>query len=164
MIVNINKDESEKLQKLLSQEDTKAGRKLIRRLQNAAKTIKPRSAKRKGLDWQKNVCRIISNITGIKYDQADDSCEIHSRESGLSGADIILRGKAKAMFPYSVECKNAKTISLPEWIRQAESNCDGLDNWLLAVKSSSLGGRKIIVMSMASFEQIMTAIIDLKGM
>jgi len=156
-MINLSKSESEKLIELLKKDgETKANVTLIKRLEKSMKPIKPRSAKNKGLDWQKEVCAIVSRITGIEYVQQSDDCEIHSRESGLNGVDVILRGEAKKKFPFCIECKNSKSISLPEWVRQAESNCDDLDNWLLCIKSPLLPMKKVVVLAMSKFEELMT--------
>lgn len=160
-MLNLSKTEKEKLIKLLENDkSTKSNELLIKRIKNSMKTIKPRSAKNKGLEWQKETCEIVSRITGIPYDQKSDECEIHSRESGLSGVDIILRGEAKKRFPFCIECKNAKTISLAEWVRQAQDNCNESDNWLLVIKSPILPMKKIVVMSLSKFEKIATAIVQ----
>lgn len=160
-MLNLSKTEKEKLIKLLENDkSTKSNELLIKRIKNSMKTIKPRSAKNKGLEWQKETCEIVSRITGIPYDQKSDECEIHSRESGLSGVDIILRGEAKKRFPFCVECKNAKTISLAEWVRQAQDNCNESDNWLLVIKSPILPMKKIVVMSLSKFEKIATTIVQ----
>ncbi len=160
MLVAINDKEKQFLLKILqdAKADTNAEKKMLAALINrVTKTgrIKPRSAKQKGLDWQKEVCALVSDITGIEYNQQDDTCEIHSRESGLNGTDVILRGKAKEKFPFSIECKNCKTISLPDWVRQAESNCDALDNWLLFIKSPVLPCKKVVVLAFSKFREIM---------
>ncbi len=160
MLVAINDKEKQFLLKILqdAKADTNAEKKMLAALINrVTKTgrIKPRSAKQKGLDWQKEVCALVSDITGIEYNQQDDTCEIHSRESGLNGTDVILRGKAKEKFPYSIECKNCKSISLPEWVRQAERNCDALDNWLLFIKSPVLPCKKVVVLAFSKFREIM---------
>lgn len=154
-MLTLNKGEKEKIIKLLQKDgDTKANSLLIKRIEKSMIPIKPRSAKNKGLEWQKEVCSIISRITGIAYDQQSDDCEIHSRESGLSGVDVVLRGRAKKAFPYAVECKNCNSISLPEWVRQAEANSDDLDNWLLFIKSPVLPMKKVVVMAASRFEKI----------
>ena len=97
---------------------------------------------------------MIADATGIPYDSASDVCEIRSRESAAPGVDIILSGEAAVRFPWKVECKNAKTVSLPEWIRQAASNSEGENNWLLLVKSEALPCKKIAVMDFAKFGEI----------
>ena len=160
-MINLNKSEKEKLIGLLKKDgETKANLLLIKRLENSMKSIKPRSAKNKGLEWQKETCEIVSRITGIPYDQKNDDCEIHSRESGLNGVDVILRGEAKKRFPFCIECKNAKTISLAEWVRQAQDNCNERDNWLLVIKSPILQMKKIAVMALSKFEEIATDILQ----
>jgi len=161
MTVTINKDESELLLQVLrsfecntgNSKDEKTADKLIKRIERAKTPIKPRSAKNKGLEWQKEICQVIADITGEEFDQSKDDCNIHSRESGLSGTDIILRGAAKEKFPYSVECKNCKSISLPMWISQAESNCDN-DNWILFIKSPVITAKKIVCLSLNQFMKL----------
>lgn len=125
------------------------------KIEKSMKQIAPRSAKNKGREWQQEVCRAISDITGIEYRQEDDNCEIHSREMGLSGADIILRGAAKKLFNYVPECKSCTNLSLPDWIRQAAFNCDGLNNWILFVKSPTIEGKKIVILNFENFKEVM---------
>ena len=154
-MLNFNKKEKEYLLSLLEKEagSEMAGR-LKARLERSMSGIKPASARRKGQDWQKECCRMIADATGVPFDPADDICEIRSRESSAPGADVILGGKAAARFPWKVECKNAKTVSLPEWIRQAAANSGGGSDWLLLVKSESLPCKKIAVMDFGKFGEI----------
>jgi hypothetical protein len=159
MQINLNKEEADFIIQYLdphdfceSKNERMAG-KLCKRIERAMTPIKPRSAKNKGLEWQKEVCSFISELTGIEYDQSKDDCLIHSRESGLSGTDVVLRGEAKEKFPYSVECKNCKSLSIPDWVRQADSNSDN-GNWLLFIKSPAIETKKIVVMSMQEFEKM----------
>lgn len=122
----------------------------IRRKAEKVHKIKPRSAKNKGLGWQKEIAELVSRITGFSYNQGDDDCLIHSRESGLNGTDVILRGKAKEIFDYAIECKASENISLPDWVRQAKQNSVN-DNWLLFVKNRNLG--KMAIMPLDTFEK-----------
>lgn len=149
-----NKEKEYLLSILKSEPETVLNKKLISRLERSMKRIKPRSAKRKGLDWQKECCEMIGRATGVKYDGKDDCGEIRSRESSRAGVDIIISGKAAEKFDWNVECKNTKNLSIPEWIRQAQNNSGGRDNWLLLIKSQSIPGKKIAVMSFDKFEQI----------
>src|SRR4030066_247579 len=68
-------------------------RKMISKLKRIRdkKPIKISSRKAKGRGLQKWLCQKISEMTGILYDQSDDSCLLHSREMGQSGTDVILR-------------------------------------------------------------------------
>jgi hypothetical protein len=99
--------------------------------------IKPRSAKNKGASWQKEVCEIISEITGIPFNNTDDDCNIHSRTMGSNGTDVVLTGKARKLFPIGIECKNSNKISLPDWIKQAKANAIK-GNYALFIKSKLL--------------------------
>lgn len=125
---------------------------LLKKVERSQKQIKPRSAKNKGALWQKEMCEMISRITGVKFDQQDDACDIHSREMGLSGADIIVRGRARALFDFDPECKNCNVVSVPEWIRQAKSNSKG-DKYVIFVKSPRLEDN-VAIMSIDNFESL----------
>ena len=154
-MLNFNKKEKEYLLSLLeSDAGSEMAKKLVARIRRSMAQIKPASARRKGLDWQKECCQMIADATGIPFDSADDVCEIRSRESSAPGVDIILSGEAAELFPWKVECKNAKTVSLPEWIRQAMANSKDEDNWLLLVKSEALPCKKIAVMDFGKFGEM----------
>lgn len=125
---------------------------LIKKIERSERKIKPRSAKNKGASWQKEMCEMISRITGVEFNQQDDSCDIHSREMGLSGADIIVRGRARELFDFDPECKNCNVVSVPEWIRQAKSNSkDG--KYVIFVKSPRLED-SVAIMSIDNFESL----------
>lgn len=156
-MLNLSKAEKKHIIELLKKDDTRININLIKRIENSMKQIKPRSAKNKGAAWEKETAACISRITGIDYDQQDDNCLIHAREMGLSGVDVILRGKARELFPFDVECKNCNNISLPAWIKQAEGNCTELNNWLLFIKSPVLSCKKAVVMSFTKFEEVLKA-------
>jgi len=52
---------------------------------------------------------------------------------GASGEDVLLSPKARAIFPYSVECKNQERLNLWGAWEQAEANA-GVHEPLLIVK------------------------------
>ena len=117
------------------------------------KRIKISSAKGKGRNLQYWVCERISDIVDIPYNQSDDQCPIHSREMGQHGLDIILRGKAKFQFPYSIECKSSEQFNLVPTIEQVKSNMiDGTD-WLIVHKKRAIPS-PIVVMDWYAFEQL----------
>lgn len=149
MILEISTKERQWLIEILKQIKTKEAEKVLRKVEKVHK-IKPRSAKNKGLLWQKEVAEMIARITGCTYKQDDDECLIHSRESGLQGVDVIVRGKAKDLFNYAIECKAAEKVSLSSWIEQARQNSEN-ENWLIFIKNRSVG--KVVVMPIATFEE-----------
>ena len=154
-MLNFNKKEKEYLLSLLNGDaDSPMAKKLAARIGRSMQGIKRASARRKGMEWQKECCRMIADATGVPFDPASDTCEIRSRESAAPGVDVILGGEAARLFPWRVECKNAKAVSLPEWIRQAMANSDDGDNWLLLVKSEALACKKVAVMDFGKFAQI----------
>ncbi len=95
------------------------------------KRISVQSAKAKGRRLQQWAMRKISELTGIPCGKDE---LIASREMGQSGTDVRLIGKAQKVFPWSVECKNQQTWSIPKWIIQAKENQKKGTNWLLFVK------------------------------
>lgn len=135
--LNLNKKELSVLLDILTRPDhryTEEQSKLWVKIKKATTRIKISSAKGKGRELQKRVCRDISEAIGIPYDQQDDECLIHSREMGQSGVDVILRGEARGLFPYSIECKSAEAFSLLAAIEQAENNqVEGTD-WMIVHK------------------------------
>ena len=115
------------------------------KIKRAGKRIAISSAKGKGRSLQQKICRDISEVIHIPYDQQDDECLIHSREMGQAGVDVILRGEAKRLFPFSVECKSAEQLGLLVIRNQAETNkADGTD-WMIVYKCKALNGPVVIM-------------------
>jgi len=117
---------------------------IIRKCKNNAKTIKISSRKGKGRNLQMTVAEGISKVTGVPYVQSSDTCDIHSREMGLSGNDIILRGEALKRFPFSVECKCTESLNLTNTYEQVVANLVPGTDWLICHKRKSIP--EIIVM------------------
>jgi hypothetical protein len=111
---------------------------LIAYLEKDLKPIKVRSAKNKGLRLQHRVCELLSQASGIPYVQGSDDSLIQSRPGGQHGVDIMLMGEAHAVFPLSIECKNAETLSLLPAIEQAKANVKDNDDWLVVYCNSKL--------------------------
>ena len=152
--LRLDKKEREFLMGLLSHNNDKKAQVLLKRLQRAEKPIKPSSAKGKGRGLQQWVCDRISRLLNIPYNQSDDDCLIHSREMSSNGVDVILRGKAKELFPYSIECKACETLSIPQWVEQAKSNQQENTDWMLIFKKQSMGSEPYVVLSWETFEKI----------
>jgi hypothetical protein len=127
----------------------KDAERILKYLNQKLKPIKPRSAKNKGARLQKLVCEMISKFTGIPWGSGDDF-EIRSREMGLNGVDVVLRGKAREAFPFSIECKNTESFSLAATIKQAMDNTKEGDDWLIVHNSSKLE-KPIVILDMEAF-------------
>lgn len=108
--------------------------------------IKHRSAKNKGKRFQNEIAQCISDLLGIPVEKDGD---IESRQMGMSGVDVILRGKAKELFPFAVECKNCEAWHMPKWIEQARANIGSFVTWLLFVKKNNY--KPIVVMEADEF-------------
>ena len=121
-----------------------------KRLRNAMKTIKPRSAKNKGSQLQKDFCELIASITGSTYIPGDDDSQIKSRPMGLSGLDIVMDKETRQKFPYSVECKNQESLNLLDAIEQARSNELEDTDWLVVHRRKNLK-EDVVIMSVEAF-------------
>ena len=129
---------------------------LIKKFNNAEKTIKVSSRKGKGRSLQYWVCERIAKMFNIEFVQSDDTCLVHSREMGQHGTDIVLRGNLYKQFPYDIECKSCETLSIPEWVRQARANNKEGRNWLVVFKKQTIGGEPLVVMDWSCFEKLFT--------
>ena len=110
-------------------------------------SVKSRKAKaRKLQNW---VAKKISELLNMPYGKDE---MIAPREMGASGTDVRLIGTAKELFPYSVECKNQETWSIPSWIKQAKDNELEGTCWLLFCKKNRC--KPVIVMDAEKFFEI----------
>jgi hypothetical protein len=89
------------------------------------------SRKAKGRRLQQYIANKISEITGIPWGQDE---LISSREMGQGGTDVRLIGKARELFPFSVECKSQEKWSIHAWIKQAKDNIIEGTDWILFSK------------------------------
>jgi len=83
----------------------------------------PKSAKGKGLEFQRSIARDVAELIGCTYG-SDDEAEVFSRPSGHNGVDIGLRGMARHRFPFAVECKAGRSFSLKNAMQQATANAN----------------------------------------
>ena len=127
--------------------------KFLTRCQKTQKKITVTSAKAKGRNLQQWVCQKIADITGLPYVQQDDQCEIHSREMGQAGTDIVLRGEALRRFPYSVECKSSEFLNLQATVEQASGNMYIGTDWIIVHKKKALP-TPIVIMAWDTFERL----------
>lgn len=110
------------------------------------KTISVPSRKGKARTLQKWVCEQISKYTGVSCGIDE---EITSREMGQSGTDVRLSKEMLKRFPFSVECKNQETWSLPGWILQAKKNMIPGTNWILFLTKN--GHEEVVVLDATVF-------------
>jgi len=99
--------------------------------------ITVQSAKAKGRNLQKLVCKKISELLNIPWGYDDDML-IQPRIMGQSGVDVILRREALEKFPYSIECKSSQRINLLDTIKQVKNNQKKGTDWLLVLKKKEL--------------------------
>jgi len=95
------------------------------------KRISVKSAKSKGRTFQQFIAKKISEITGIPTQKDGD---IESRPMSQAGVDVILRGKALELFPFSVECCSSQNWGIHKKIEQAKANQMKGTTWLCFFK------------------------------
>lgn len=80
--------------------------------------MKPASAKAKGRLLQQKVRdRILKQYPHLELD-----VDVRSAIMGETGEDIKLSGRARDVFPYSVECKSLKAIAVYNYYDQCVNN------------------------------------------
>ena len=85
-----------------------------------AMASKQSRAKARGLQYQSKVTERIRRVTGLS------PIDCKSTGAGAPGMDVQLSEAGRRVFPYAVECKNVARLSVPDWLRQAEENSEGL--------------------------------------
>jgi hypothetical protein len=125
--------------------------KLRSKIERAGERIKVRSAKAKGMSFQREVCQRISDLIGIPYLRGDDDSLIESRGGGQHGVDIILRGEAKKRFPFSIEAKNQENMNLVDTVKQAQENQVEGTTWMIVHRRKALPV-DLVIMSWELFE------------
>jgi len=113
--------------------------------------MKTSSKKQKGRILQQWLVKKLSTILDIPVEKDGD---IESRPMGQSGCDIILRGKAKDLFPFAVEAKNQETFKLKPFMEQAIDNQKKFNYpyWLLLYKKNFM--KPIVIMDAEDFLNI----------
>ena len=82
---------------------------------------------------QKWVAYKVAELTGL---ECGKDCPIESRPSGETGPDVRLDNEARREFPFTVECKNQETWSVPAWIEQAKANTYSGTDWVLVISKN----------------------------
>lgn len=111
--------------------------------------------KEKGKRLQKLVAELISELTGL---ECGPDCPIEPRQSSQNGTDIRLDTEARKRFPFSVECKNQESWSLPSAIQQAKANKYPDTDWLVVLAKNRF--KPVVVMDCEVFFQLMTKLRD----
>jgi len=113
-----------------------------------------RSNKNKGANLQKWVCEQLARVGGFVFDNQDDESLIASRRMGQNGTDVILRGKAKEVFPFSFECMSGESFELVKKIEQAKKNQEKDRDWVV-VHRRKKWGNPIVMMDWKTFESLL---------
>ena len=142
MILNLNGRELKCLLSILNKDFSVHWKvdieKLKKKINRALKPIKVSSRKGKGKTLQYKVCEDIAKLTNTEFNQQDDQCDIHSREMGQAGRDIILRNSVYFFFPFCIECKSVENLHIDKAIKQVKKNVTENDKgWLIIHKKKN---------------------------
>lgn len=116
-------------------------------------SISPRSAKAKGRELQNWLSARLSQITGIKWGREDED-EIQPRQMGQRGADVILRGEAARLIPFTFECKSGESFRLVDSIKQARDNETEDRSWVIVHRRKAFRN-PIVMMEWNTFADLM---------
>jgi hypothetical protein len=119
--------------------------------------MKTASCKAKGRKLQKEIAEFISAVTGI---ECGKDCLIQSREMGQSGVDIKLIGEAVKLYPFSIECKNTETWSLPATIKQVKANVKEGTAWQIFLSKNRFD--PVMVMDAETWFEIWQELLELR--
>ena len=112
--------------------------------------IKTSSAKAKGRRLQQWVRDCI--LAAFPKLHTDD---VRSTSMGAGGEDVLLSKAARDLFPYSVECKSLKLVSIYRHIDQASSNCPKGALPLVVIKADRR--KPVVVVDAEHFFEIIKA-------
>lgn len=113
--------------------------------------MKPSSAKNKGRNLQKWVVKQLVEILGCHPE------DLESRPMGSGGEDVILGRESRAIFPYSVECKNVERLNVWEAYEQATANSKAYEPLLIMKKN---GKKALAVVDAKHFFRLVSAFND----
>lgn len=72
--------------------------------------------KRKGRDFEKYLAERVAETFDLPV------TDVWNSRSGRKECDIQLSAAAYEVFPYHIEAKNQRSLSVPAWLRQAEAD------------------------------------------
>ena len=107
------------------------------------KNMRTASCKNKGRRLQQWLCKLLAEELAI------DPEDCRSCSMGAGGEDVILSKAARAVFPYSVECKNREAHNVWGSYTQCVKNAKGGHEPLVCMKRNK--SRPLIVVDAAHF-------------
>jgi len=100
--------------------------------------ITKQSARNKGKSWEREIAELLTSITGAKWRRTPCSGAIRHYFDG----DIMKTDKKPTIIDDClIECKNHKTLKIPDWIKRTEEEAKdaNTNKWLLFFKHKGKG-------------------------
>ena len=107
-----------------------------------------RTSQSVGRRWQKVVALILSYVTKVHKD------EFFSNQGGDKGdEDVHMSARARDCFPFWIECKSTKTLSVKEWLRKLDEDREAAQCELPGIVISKLYGtsRALVMIELPDF-------------
>jgi hypothetical protein len=120
------------------------------------KRISVASAKAKGRNLQKWVCKKIAELLGVSWGYEDEAI-IKPRPMGQAGVDVIISEEWRKEIPFSIECKSAENWNVKSAIKQAKANQKKDTTWLLVLKDKSMKN-PVVVLDFIEFFRLLEII------
>lgn len=126
---------------------------VVKKVQTACKPKAPRYGKAKGAKTQLEAAQWVADMFDVEWDNQDDNSLIQCRSMGLSGQDLILRGKVYEQFPFDVEVKAVENLSIAATVEQAKANTKKGRHWLIYWKKKAFD-EPVIIVSKTAFAEL----------
>jgi hypothetical protein len=126
-------------------------KKVVAKLDRSQRRITRSSAKGKGREFQVWVAQHVAGLLGVECSSRDDAL-VSYRPMSQSGVDVILRGEAREVFPFAIEAKAVKTLSLADAVEQAEANAEDDQFGVVAYRQTTQ--KPLVIFSWDTFERL----------
>ena len=93
--------------------------------------MRPQSCKAKGRALQQTVAKDLMQT----FPQLSAN-DVRSTSMGCGGEDVVLSPAAEAVFPFSIECKNAERLNVWAALQQAEANTSRCRTPIVIIKKN----------------------------
>lgn len=113
-----------------------------------------RSSKAKGARFERLIAETLAEWLDLP------PSDIFRTRTGSDKEDIGLSQEAARRFPFSVECKHHKSLKLPEWLKQAETNAKKVGRTPLVIfrqsRAAGSESRDYVVIPLFDFMELVT--------
>lgn len=107
-----------------------------------------RTGRARGRKFEKSTAEDIRAALGAHPE------DVKRTPASVGGKDIILHHALRERFPYGVECKDTKTLSVPAWLQQAEDNAEKDESIPIVVFKLPRNAKKYVIVPFDHFLEL----------